>query len=88
MTILKITVEDEHVGLLRKLLNEVPFVKNIEEEPKVFDNEVYEPKSSLERIKKILDEAKGKNLFEDIKDPVEWQREIRKEWNRDYANMR
>ena len=36
-----------------------------------------------ERIKKILDEAKGKDLFKDIEDPSEWQRELRKEWDRD-----
>jgi len=35
--------------------------------------------SSLERIKMILQEAKGKNLFEEITHPSEWQREIRKE---------
>jgi Xaa-Pro aminopeptidase len=36
------------------------------------------------KIKKVLDEAKGKDLFKDIKDPVEWQRSIRKEWERDF----
>jgi hypothetical protein len=84
MTILKITVEDEQVDLLRKLLNEVPFVKNIEEEHADINNKVSEPESSYERIKKILDDAKGKNLFKDIEDPSGWQREIRKEWDRDF----
>jgi hypothetical protein len=84
MTILKITVEDEQADLLRKLLHEVSFVKNIEEEHSINVNGLHESKSSYERIKKILDDAKGKDLFKDIDDPSEWQREIRKEWDRDF----
>jgi hypothetical protein len=84
MTILKITVEDEQVDLLRNLLKDASFVKNIEQEHQAIERELPEPKSSNERIKKILDEAKGKNLFAAIKDPVEWQRELRKEWDRDF----
>jgi hypothetical protein len=85
MTILKITVEDKQAGLLRKLLEDVSYVKNIEEEhlaivEKHGDND---NDSVVNRIKKILDEAKGKDLFKDIEDPSEWQREIRKEWDRD-----
>ncbi|MDB4905154.1 MAG: hypothetical protein JWQ63_4435 [Mucilaginibacter sp.] len=84
MTILKVTVEDEQADNLRKLLQEVPFVKNIEEENLTDNNKIKITESSYERIKKILDEAKGKNLFKDIEDPSEWQREIRKEWERDF----
>ncbi len=84
MTILKVTVEDEQADNLRKLLQEVPFVKNIEEEDLTDNNKIKITESSYERIKKILDEAKGKNLFKDIEDPSEWQREIRKEWDRDF----
>ncbi|HEY2581021.1 MAG TPA: hypothetical protein VGI43_04405 [Mucilaginibacter sp.] len=83
MTILKITVEDEQADLLRKLLQEVSFVKSIEEEPSV-STEPGKDESVLERIKKIQQEIGSKNLFKDIKDPVEWQREIRKEWDRDF----
>ena len=83
MTIIKVTVEDEQAEALKKLLHEVPFVKNIEEEPTVND-QVPRQETALERIKKILDDAKGKDLFKDIKDPVKWQREIRKEWDRDF----
>jgi hypothetical protein len=83
MTVLKITVEDEQADLVRKLLHGVSFVKSIEEEP-VVKLELPEKGSTVDRIKKILDEAKHKNLFTDIKDPVEWQRELRKEWDRDF----
>ena len=82
MTTIKVTVEDENADLLKKLLQEVSFVKNVEEE--VVVNKSHEAKSSYDRIKKLLNEAKGKNLFADIKDPVEWQRELRKEWDRDF----
>ena len=83
MTTLRITVEDENAGMLKKLLREVSFVKSIEEE-EVIEKDSSVKETSLERIKKILDEAKGKNLFKDIEDPVEWQREVRKEWDRDF----
>ncbi|MDR3693967.1 hypothetical protein [Mucilaginibacter sp.] len=83
MTTLRITVEDENAGMLKKLLQEVSFVKSIEEE-KVIKNDTSGDESSLERIKKILDEVKEKNLFKDIEDPVEWQRNVRKEWDRDF----
>ena len=84
MTILKITVEDEQVDLLRNLLKATSFVKNIEQEHQSIERKLPESKSSTERIKEILNEAKGKNLFAAIKDPVEWQRELRKEWYRDF----
>lgn len=83
MTTLRITVDDENAGMLKKLLKEVSFVKSVEEE-KVIEKGTSSKETSLERIKKILDEAKGKNLFKDIEDPVEWQRKIRKEWDRDF----
>jgi hypothetical protein len=83
MTILKITVEDEQVDTLRKLLQEVSFVKSVEEEP-VVSIESDKKESAVEQIKKILEEAMDKNLFKEIKDPVEWQRELRKEWDRDF----
>lgn len=87
MTILKVTVEDEQADLLRKLLQQVAYVKNIEEEHKPIKKEYTDPKPTLQRIQKILGEAKGKNLFKDIKDPSEWQPELRKEWDRDFANI-
>jgi hypothetical protein len=83
MTTLRITVEDENAGMLKKLLQEVSFVKSVEEEEPTIEKDVNVKETSAERIKKILDKAKGKNLFKDIEDPVQWQREIRKEWDRD-----
>ncbi len=82
MTILKITVEDEQADLLKKMLQDISIVKNIEEEDAVVVND--DTNSAYHRIKKILDEAKGKELFKEIEDPSEWQRELRKEWDRDF----
>lgn len=81
MTTLIVQVEDEDTESLKKILNAIPYVKNIAVEN---DSTLSEPSTQYQKIKKILDDAKGKNLFQDIKDPVEWQREIRKEWDRDF----
>jgi hypothetical protein len=81
MTTLIIKVDDEKTESLKKILDEMPYVRNVAiEEPSSL---LAEPPSQYERIKKVLDGAKGKNLFNDIEDPVEWQREIRKDWDRD-----
>lgn len=84
MTTFIVTVEDEQADKLKKLLQDTSFVKSIVEEEPGNTGMVSEPETAYERIRKILDSAKGKNLFKDIKDPSEWQREIRKEWDRDF----
>jgi hypothetical protein len=84
MTILKITVEDEQVALLRELLKQVSFVKNIEEDHSSNTINSSNAEPSYNKVKKLLDEARGKNLFKNIDDPSEWQRELRKEWDRDF----
>jgi phosphoribosylanthranilate isomerase len=81
MTTLIVQIEDENTESLKRILNEIPYVKSIVVEN---DSKLSEPSIQYQKIKKILDDAKGKNLFQDIKDPVEWQREIRKEWDRDF----
>jgi Mn-dependent DtxR family transcriptional regulator len=83
MTTLKIVVDDDRAGMLKNLLQEISFVKSVEEDHKVMENNRRVNETSLDRIKKILDKAKGKDLFKDIEDPSEWQRELRKEWDRD-----
>jgi hypothetical protein len=82
MTILKITVEDDQADLLKKLLKEVSFVRNIEQEQPVTEKKQIE--SSADRIKKILDEAKGRNLLKDIIDPFGWQCEQGRDMERDF----
>ena len=82
MTILRVAVEDDQAEALIKMLEEVPYVKKIEEEHEEA-NQLKEPETPYERIKRIQQEIRDKKLFEDIKDPVAWQREIRKEWEHD-----
>lgn len=84
MTTFKVIVEDEKADSLKKLLQEVPFIKSFEEEPPSTGSMLHEPETPYERIKKILESAKGKDLFKDIENPSEWQRQIRKEWGRDF----
>jgi hypothetical protein len=79
MTILKVIVDDEQADALKKLLHGIDIVKSVEEEQ--FGND--DPNSSYNRVKWILESSKEKELFKDITDPVEWQRNIRKEWDRD-----
>lgn len=81
MTTLIIKVDDERTESLKKILEEMPYVRGIEVEQLTT---LMEPSTQYQKIKKILDESKGKNLFQEINDPVEWQREIRKEWDRDF----
>lgn len=82
MTTLIVKVDDDRTESLKKILQEIPYVHEVEEEGS--GSIFHEPSTQYQRIQKIIDRAKGKNLFADIKDPVEWQRELRKEWDRDF----
>lgn len=82
MSTLIVTVEDGREESVKKILNEIPYVKAVAEDENT--SLLQEPPTQYQKIKQILDEAKGKNLFKDIEDPSEWQRQIRKEWDRDF----
>jgi len=84
MTTLKVIVADENADSLKRLLREIPYVKSIEDADQASAKELNEPETPYERIKKIQQEIGDKELFKGIKDPSEWQREIRKEWDRDF----
>jgi hypothetical protein len=83
MTIIKVTVGDEQAVSLRGILSEVSYVKKIEQEQVVTTDGISDSQSVSYRVKTILDKANRKNLFQDIEDPSKWQRELRREWNRD-----
>lgn len=84
MTTLKVIVADENADSLKRSLREMPYVKSIEDTDPASAIELNEPETAYERIKKIQQEIGDKELFKDIKDPSEWQRKIRKEWDRDF----
>ena len=80
---MKIVVEDEQAELLKKLLNEISFIKSIVEESASSADDVSSG-STLEQIRKIQQEIGDKKLFVEITDPESWQRQIRKEWERGF----
>lgn len=82
MTTLIVKVDDNRTESLKKILSEIPYVHDVAVGND--ENALKEPSTQYERIRSILEKAKGQNLFENIEDPVEWQREIRKEWDRDF----
>jgi hypothetical protein len=77
-----IEVEEGHEGDLQQLLESASFKAGIVGQ----DNVAHfaEPMSAYEKLKQIQKEIGDQQLFKEIKDPTEWQREIRKEWDRDF----
>ncbi|WP_156088747.1 hypothetical protein [Mucilaginibacter pedocola] len=41
----------------------------------------------LKRLQKFIEDNQHLNPFAEIDDSVEWQREIRKEWERDFSKL-
>ncbi|MET3979331.1 hypothetical protein ABIB62_001917 [Mucilaginibacter sp. UYP25] len=82
MTTLIVKVDDDRTESLKKILSEIPYVHDVAVEQT--GTQLNDPQSTYERIKKVQEEIGDKKLFENIKDPSEWQREIRKEWDRDF----
>jgi len=85
MTVLRVTIEDEQTEYIKKILGEAHVI-NIEEEETADVVSIIEqkPESALERIKKIQQRIGDQKILKEITDPSEWQREIRKEWDRDF----
>lgn len=46
----------------------------LDEEPKISDE------SKKEKLFAVFEKMQKANLFQDIKDPVEWQKKLRDEW--------
>ena len=77
MTTFIITTEDEKAILLRNLLKDSPFITSIQEENHTIQLPVADD-FSINKIKRLLADAKGKGLFKDVPDASEWQRAMRK----------
>jgi hypothetical protein len=76
MTALRITVDGQQNALmLMKMLRSMSFVKEIETDLSVEKNE-----NQFDSIKNILSTIEPGSAFSEIKDPVEWQKQIRNEW--------
>ena len=76
MTTLKITIDNKkHAQLLTKLLKSMAFVKNIEE-----DLPVTQVTDQFVMLKNFFNAIEPNSLFSNISNPIEWQKNIRNEW--------
>ena len=76
MTTIKITIDNrKNARLLTKMLKSMAFVKNIEEEFPVSENS-----NQFLLLKNFLNSIEPNSMFRDINNPVEWQKNIRDEW--------
>jgi len=76
MTALKITVDNQQNALmLIKMLRSMSFVKEI-----IADLPTDKTDNQYDDLNKILTTIEPGSLFSEIKDPVEWQKQIRNEW--------
>jgi DNA-binding transcriptional regulator WhiA len=74
MTTLKVTIDSKkNAKLLTKVLQNMKFVKKIEEE----DNVVVK---QYESLNELFDGIGQGDIFNEINEPVEWQKKIRNEW--------
>ena len=76
MTTLKITVNNrKNAHLLTKLLRTIAFVKKVEE-----DIPVTKESNQFELLKNFIYSIEPDSLFKGINNPVEWQKNMRNEW--------
>lgn len=76
MTTLKITVDNRrNAQLLTKLLKSLAFVKKVEEDiPHSYETDQFGT------LKKIFDSIEPNTIYNNINNPMEWQKKIRNEW--------
>ncbi|WP_299576293.1 hypothetical protein [uncultured Sunxiuqinia sp.] len=76
MTTLRIKVDTKkNARLLKKLLQNIPFVKQIED-----DLQPKQASSQYDQLKSILNTIQPGNLFNQVDNPVDWQKKSRDEW--------
>ncbi|MGD9929775.1 MAG: hypothetical protein AB7U05_07120 [Mangrovibacterium sp.] len=78
MATLKIKVDTkQNARLLKKFLQNIPFVKKIEDDLQA--NHPSSP-SQYDQLKEILNTIEPGSLYGEIIDPVNWQKDLRNEW--------
>ena len=76
MTTLKITINSKrNAQLLTKLLKSMTFVERIEEDTPIIIED-----NQINNIKSFFDAIEPDSIFKSIKDPVEFQKGLRNEW--------
>ena len=79
MTTLRVTVDNSsHAHYLSEVLSTMRFVKKVEEESPTA--KISKQPTQYQNLKKLLDSVKKGELFIEIKDPVQWQKDLRNEW--------
>jgi hypothetical protein len=76
MTTIKITIDNrKNAQLLTKMLKSMAFVKKIEEDLPVSPNS-----NQFLLLKNLFESIEPNSIFRDITNPVEWEKNIRDEW--------
>jgi hypothetical protein len=79
MNTLKISVKNSSdANLLIRLLRSLNFVENVEE---IKNESQRGKKEQYTVLVKLLSKIKKDELFQNIEDPVQWQKSLRDEWN-------
>ena len=76
MNTIRITVDNrKNARLLTKMLKSMAFVKKIEEDLPIPDNS-----AQFSLLNNLFNTIEPDSMFRDINNPVEWQKNIRNEW--------
>jgi len=76
MNTIRITVDNrKNARLLTKMLKSMAFVKKIEDDFPISDNS-----AQFALLNKLFNAIEPDSMFRDVDNPVEWQKNIRNEW--------
>ena len=78
MTTITVSVKNKRdAGLLIRMLKKISFVERVEE-----TGEVPTPVNQFEKLKSFLAAHSESCFFNEIPDPVSWQKQLRNEWEK------
>lgn len=78
MNTIKIAVKsNKDANLLINLLKSLNFVTYVEQ---ISDNKMIKKQNQFEKLNQLLDKLGNNNLFSEIANPVQWQKNLRNEW--------
>lgn len=76
MTTITVSVKNKRdAGLLIRMLKKISFVEHVEEV-----SEVSAPVNQFEKLKAFLAANSESGFFNEISNPVTWQKQLRNEW--------
>jgi hypothetical protein len=77
MTILKVSVKNnEDANTLVRMLKKLSFVQDVEK----LEPETTEVSDQYASLSEIIDQQASPALFQEIEDPIHWQKALRDEW--------